>query len=270
MLKFTLSKKTWKYIFYAVIALVLLYVVFFGSTREHFASVNPLPTAADFAALTAIEKREEQALGSRRVSQGKYADIILKSAPESFKAAVRFYRANVVPLLPYSVVKANTNDDGSDNFDFLLLYFGNSFKDIFVLPFAYAVKQQTSPPTLSAFIDMGVKTYKDNVNLRPGDTWPDRQTQMIIDEMKKGEPTITPPEQSQTLPNPGYWGYRYIYGDPKVAPSGPAKPQAASKTGKASTGGAAGAAGAGGIAAGKCTPSFQQVPGGITETRCFN
>jgi hypothetical protein len=180
----TLTKKNWKYIFYAVVALVLLYIVF-GSMRETFASVNPLPTAADYAALKpAFEKANKEFEGQPR-AEGKVAAAALRILPESFKALSRFVRANIVPLLPYSVVKANTGDDGSDDFDFLLLYFGKSYKDIFVLPFAYAVKQQTSPPTLSAFIDMGVKTYKDNVNLRPGDTWPDPETQKIINEMKK-------------------------------------------------------------------------------------
>jgi hypothetical protein len=241
----TLTKKTWKYIFYAVLALVLLYVVF-GSTRERFTSVNPLPTAADLSAVEAALKREgEKTEDGKQPSWPQIAAAVLKTAPESIKAALRFSRENIIPLLPYNVVKSNTNPDGSDNFDFWTLMSMRSYKDIMILPIAYAVKQQSSPPTLPAFIDMAVKVFKDNTN--PGAAWPDKQTQTIIDEMKKGEPTIQPPGQGDTLPNPGYWAYKYIYGDPKAAPPG---------------------GGIGGTT-GKCTPSVQKIAGGVIETKCF-
>jgi hypothetical protein len=262
MLKLTLSKKTWKYIFYAVIALVLLYVVFFSSSRERFNSVNPIPTAADINTFKASWIKEDETGRKNNVSRLQIVATALKTAPESIKAVVRFARANVIPLLPYQLVKQFQQDDGDATELYMLgsmLPLGNWIFD----PLSYAVKQQSSPPTLSAFIDMGVKIFIENAPNPPQMT---PELQGVIDQMKKGETTIEYRDVG-TIPNPGYWGYRYIYGDPKVAPSGPAKPQAASKTGKASSGGAAGA---GGIGSGKCTPSFQQVPGGITETRCFN
>jgi hypothetical protein len=253
----TLSKKTWKYIFYAVIALVLLYVIF-GSTRERFTSVNPLPTQADFTALEAVAKRaEEKRVDGKQQSWPQLGAEILKTAPESIKSAAKFSRANIIPLLPYNVVKQSTQPDG-DTFDFFLILFTRMYKDILVLPLAYAVKQQSSPPTLPAFIDMVVKIVKDNA---PGNQplQINAEQQGLIDQAKKGETTMQMPN-GDTYPNPGYWLYKYIYGDPKAAPSGP---PAASSTTKTGGGGSIGGGG-------KCTPSLQQVPGGITETRCFN
>lgn len=255
----TLTKKTWKYIFYAVIALVLLYVIF-GSTRERFTSVNPLPTAADFAALKpAFDKVNKQFEGQQQV-EGKVATAALKTLPESFKAMSRFVRANVVPLLPYKMVKASTKPDGSDVYDFYLLFFVEIYKDILILPLAYAVKQQSSPPTMTAFVDMMVKIFNDNA---PQPINIDAPMQKLIDEIKKGETTFQF-HTGDTMPNPGYWLYKYIYGDPKAAPSGPPAASSSSTSSKTSSGSIGGGGG------GKCTPSLQQVPGGITETRCFN
>lgn len=262
----TLTKKTWKYIFYAVIALVLLYVVFFSSTRERFTSVNPLPTGADMDALLAVfnKERDEGRLKFGVPDQSVTATI-LKRAPESIKSVIKFSRSNIIPLMPYKVVKGNTNPDGSDNFDFWTLSIIPMYKDLLFVPLAYAVKQQSSPPTLPAFIDMAVKVVRDNGHQPPPTI--DAQQQGIIDQAKKGETTIQMPD-GDTYPNPGYWAYKYIYGDPKAAPSGPASSSSStSRTGGAASGGGGGG---GGIGSGKCTPSLQQIPGGITETRCFN
>jgi hypothetical protein len=253
----TLTKKTWKYIFYAVIALVLLYVVFFSSTRERFASVNPLPTAADLAAVEAALKREgEKREGGKQPSWSKMAAGVLKTAPESIKAAIKFSRANIIPLLPYNAVKANTNDDGSDNFDYWTLVFIPIYKDIMILPLAYAVKQQSSPPTLPAFIDMVVKIFRDN---SPQSFVLNSEQQGLIDQAKKGETTMQFPG-GEMLPNPGYWLYTYIYGKPKATSSGSSTTSSTtSRTPSGSIGGG-----------GKCTPSVLQIPGGVTETRCFS
>lgn len=250
-------KKIWKYVLYAAVILFVLYIVF-RSTRERFASVNPLPTAADLAAVEAALKREgEKREGGKQPSWSKMAAGVLKTAPESIKAAIKFSRANIIPLLPYNAVKANTNDDGSDNFDYWTLVFIPMYKDIMILPLAYAVKQQSSPPTLSAFIDMAVKTFRDNA---PQAQPPlDPQQVALIDQMKKGETTIQMPDGS-TLPNPGYWGYKYIYGEPKSGSSGSST--STSTPSKASSGSIGGG--------GKCTPSVLQIPGGVTETRCFS
>ena len=251
----TLSKKTWKYIFYAVIALVLLYVIF-GSTRERFTSVNPLPTQADFTALEAVAKRAgDKRVDGKQQSWHQMGAEILKNAPESIKSMIKFSRSNIIPLLPYRVVKANTEPEG-DNFDFLTMMFMPMYKDILILPLAYAVKQQSSPPTMTAFVDMVVKIAMDNA---PQKINIDALQQKLIDQMKKGETTIQTPE-GDTYPNPGYWAYKYIYGDPKAAPSGPPAASSSSTSSKTSSG----------SIGGKCTPSLQQVPGGITETRCFN
>jgi hypothetical protein len=136
-------------------------------------------------------------------------------------------------------------------------------KDIFIVPFAYSVNQQSSPPTLSAFIDMAINVFKENANAPAG--WPDSDSGIkgLIDQAKKGEPTIQNLD-GNTIPNPGYWAYKYIYGDPKAAPSGPPAASSSSTSSKTSSGSIGGGGG------GKCTPSLQQVPGGITETRCFN
>jgi len=115
------------------------------------------------------------------------------------------------------------------------------------------VKQQSSPPTLSAFIDMGVKIFIDNAPNKPE---MNPKLQGLIDQMKKGETTIEHPDMG-TIPNPGYWAYKYIYGDPKTpAKSGPAS--ATSSSGSPALGSS------------KCVSSIHSVPGGMTETRCFN
>lgn len=249
-------KKIWKYVLYAAVILFVLYIVF-RSTRERFTSVNPIPTGADIDALSALLKAADQDAVKNKTPPPQMAANVLKKAPESVKSVIKFSRANVIPLLPYQVVKANTTPDG-DMLDYWTMFFIPMYKDVMILPLAYALKQQSSPPTLSAFIDMAVKTFRDNANIRPGDTWPDKQTQTVIDEMKKGETMITPPGQNETLPNPGYWGYKYIYGEPKSGSSG-ASTSTMSKTSTGSIGGG-----------GKCTPSVLQIPGGVTETRCFS
>jgi hypothetical protein len=247
-------KKIWKYIFYAVIALVLLYVIF-GSTRERFTSVNPLPTAADIDALSALLKAGDQDAVKNKTPPPQIAANIVKKAPESIKSIIKFSRANFIPLLPYQVVKANTTPDG-DLLDYWTLVFIPMLKDSLILPLAYSVKQQSSPPTLSAFIDMAVKTFRDN---GPGGSGPLEPEQLkLIEDAKKGETTIQFPD-GNTFPNPGYWMYKYIYGEPKSASSTPTS--TSSRTSSGSIGGGGG---------GKCTPSVLQIPGGVTETRCFS
>ena len=236
-------KKIWKYVLYAAVIIFVLYIVF-RSTRERFASVNPLPTAADLAALKeSFEKLEKTRVSANSITMTQMAGNILKTAPESIKSMIRFSRANIIPLLPYNVVKSNTNPDGSDNLDYWTLVIMPMYKDMLILPLAYAVKQQSSPPTLPAFIDMVVKIVRDNGPQPPRAIDPEQQG--LIDQAKKGEPTMQMPN-GDTFPNPGYWGYKYIYGDPKVAPPG----------------------GIGGTT-GKCTPSVQKIAGGVIETKCF-
>lgn len=249
-------KKIWKYVLYAAVILFVLYIVF-RSTRERFTSVNPIPTGADIDALSALLKAADQDAVKNKIPPPQMAANVLKKAPESIKAAIKFSRANVIPLLPYQVVKANTTPDG-DMLDYWTMFFIPMYKDVMILPLAYAVKQQSSPPTLSAFIDMAVKTFRDNA---PQAQPPlDPQQVALIDQMKKGETTIQMPDGS-TLPNPGYWGYKYIYGEPKLASSG----SSTSTPSKASSGSIGGGGGGG-----KCTPSVLQIPGGVTETRCFS
>jgi hypothetical protein len=254
----TLTKKTWKYIFYAVIAMVLLYVIF-GSTRERFTSVNPIPTAADFAALKAsFDKEQKEPYAAQSGGSIKLAAKVLKTAPESIKAVIRFSRANIIPLLPYNVVKNETGPDGSDGFDYITLAIMPMYKDFLILPLAYTVKQQSSPPTLSAFVDMVVKIAKDNA---PGNQplQINAVQQGLIDQAKNGETTIQMPN-GDTYPNPGYWAYKYVYGDQKSPSSSTtSSTSTSSKTSSGSIGGG-----------GKCTPSVLQIPGGVTETRCFS
>jgi hypothetical protein len=128
-----------------------------------------------------------------------------------------------------------------------------------IAPLAYAVRQQSSAPTIPAFVDMAIKTLKDNGTPPPPADWPmgDPRMKAFVDQMKKGETTVQTPE-GDTFPNPAYWGHKYIYGDAKMpAKSGPASASSAGG-GIGSTGGA------------KCTPSVTQVPGGVSEIRCFN
>jgi uncharacterized membrane protein YgcG len=145
-----------------------------------------------------------------------------------------------------------------------------------ITPLAYAVRQQSSAPTIPAFVDMVIKTFKDNGPQPPQQI--DSLQQKLIDEAKKGETTIQTPE-GETFPNPAYWLHKYIYGDPTVAPSSPSNSSPTSSSSSSSSkkvgaisggsGGSGGSIGGGGGGA-KCNPSLRQIPGGITETRCFN
>jgi hypothetical protein len=196
----TLTKKTWKYIFYAVIALVLVYVIFFSSTRERFTSANPIPTAADINTLKASWEKEWQSRQNNKVSRLQVVATVLKTAPESIKAVVKFAHANVIPLLPYRLAKDMQQDDG-DATDLYMLGSMLPLGDWVFNPLSYAVKQQSSPPTLSAFIDMGVKIFRENAPNPPQMT---PELQGLIDQMKKGETTIEYGNVG-TIPNPGYW-----------------------------------------------------------------
>jgi len=252
-------KKIPKYIVYAGIAAAILLLIYalFQSTRETFTSVNPIPTAADIDTFKASWTKEHETGMKNKVSRLQIVATALKTAPESIKAVVKFARANVIPLLPYQLVKQFQQDDGDATELYMLgsmLPLGNWIFD----PLSYAVKQQSSPPTLSAFIDMGVKIFIDNAPNKPE---MNPKLQGLIDQMKKGETTIEYPDMG-TLPNPGYWAYKYIYGEAKtLAKSGPAS--------SASSAGGGISAGAGG-GGGKCTPSVTPVPGGVSEIRCFN
>jgi hypothetical protein len=255
----TLTKKTWKYIFYAVIALVLLYVIFFSSTREHFKSLNPIPTGPDLDALTASFQRAEAERSKNKTTVPQMGTSVLQSAPQSVKAVAKYIRANVVPLLPYSMAKNAQTPDG-DMIDYYIVLLMPMYKDMLIAPLAYSVNQQAAAPTLPAFIDMVVKIIKENGKPPPPASWPDPETQRVIDLMKRGETTIQ--LANDTFPNPGYWGYKYIYGDPKGASSSTVVSGGTPRGGGGSPGGISGG--------GRCTPSLQQIPGGVTETRCFN
>jgi uncharacterized membrane protein YgcG len=197
------------------------------------------------------------------------ASNVLQSAPQSIKSVIKFAHANVIPLLSYQDAKRNQTPEG-DTTDYWILAIMPQYKDVFILPFAYAVKQQSSPPTLSSFIDMVIKIFKENANAPAG--WPDSDSGIkgLIDQAKKGEPTIQNLD-GNTIPNAGYWGYRYVYGEPKATPAAQDSSSSSSSSKKvgAISGGSGGSIGGGGGGA-KCNPSLRQIPGGITETRCFN
>lgn len=248
-------KKIWKYVFYAAVILLVLYVVF-QSTRETFASANPIPSEAELDALQASLDRANADAYKNKIPFPQVGTNILQSAPQSVKAVHKFLKANVIPLLPYKMAKQAQTPEG-DLTDFYILLFMSMSNKPLVAPIAYAVRQQSSAPTIPEFVDMAVKIVKENA-IRPGDTWPDPQTKGLIDQMKKGETTIQTPE-GDTIPNPGYWGHKYIYGDSKTpAKSGPA------------SAGSAGSAGTPALGSSKCVPSVHSIPGGMTETRCFN
>ena len=125
-----------------------------------------------------------------------------------------------------------------------------------IAPLAYAVRQQSAAPTLPAFVDMAINVLKDNSAPPPPAGWPDSDSGIkgLIDQAKKGETTLEVPKMG-TIPNAAYWGYKYIYGEPK-----------ATKTGSS----AKGSSGSPTLGSSKCVPSIYGVPGGMTETRCFN
>ena len=257
-------KKIPKYIVYTGIASAILLVLYilFQSTRETFTSVNPIPSEAEMIALEASFKKADSERDKTNLKFPQMATNVLQSAPPSVKAVVKFLKANVIPLLPYKFAKNAQTPDGDVTDYYIILFMFMATKRL-IAPLAYAVRQQSSAPTIPAFVDMVIKTLKDNSQPAPPADWPmgDPQTKGLIDQMKKGETTIQTPE-GDTIPNPGYWGHKYIYGDAKIpAKSGPAS---ASSTGGGGIGGGAGGGG------GKCTPSVTQVPGGVSEIRCFN
>ena len=257
-------KKIPKYIVYAAVAaasLLLLYVLF-QSTRETFVSANPLPSEAELSALEASFWRADADSSKNNIKSPQVATNVLQSAPPSVKAVVKFLKANVIPLLPYKMAKSVQTPHGDDT-DYYIIMFMIQFNKFLIAPLGYAVRQQSSAPTVPDFIDMVIKILKDNITPAPPADWPlgDPKAKAFVDQMKKGQTTIQTPE-GDTIPNPGYWGHKYIYGDAKTpAKSGPAS---MSSTGGGGIGGGAGGGG------GKCTPSVTPVPGGVSEIRCFN
>jgi hypothetical protein len=254
-------KKIPKYIVYAGIAAAILLLVYalFQSTRETFTSVNPIPSDAEMTALQASFDRAMQDGGKNNIPLPQRGTNVLQAAPQSVKAVAKFLKANVLPLLPYSMAKGAQTPDG-DITDYMIVLIMLMANKSFIAPLGYAVRQQSSAPTLPEFVDMSVKIFKENSSPPPPADWPKgTQQQFVIDDMKKGGTTVEAP---QTIPNPAYWLHKYIYGDAKMpATSGPA-----SATSSAGKGISAGAGGGGG----KCSPSVTPVPGGVSEIRCFN
>ena len=187
---------------------------------------------------------------------------VLQGAPESVKALAKYLKANVIPLLPYRVMKNTQTPDG-DMIDYYMVLFIPLYKDALFAPLAYSLNQQSSAPTLPAFVDMVIKMVKDNAKPTPAADWPmgDPKMKAIVDDMKKAETTIQ--ADGETFPNPAYWLYKYIYGEPKAGGGAAPPVSSTSRTSPNANGGNVGTGP-------KCTPSLQQVPGGITETRCFN
>jgi hypothetical protein len=254
-------KKISKYIVYAAVAAAILLLVYalFQSTRETFASANPIPSEAELTALEATFSKAQTDANKNNIKYPQMATNVLQGAPQSVKAVNKFLKANVIPLLPYRMAKQAQTPDG-DMTDFYIILFMTHLNKSLIAPLAYAVRQQSSAPTIPAFVDMAIKTLKDNGAPPPPADWPmgDPQMKAFVDQMKKGETTVQTPE-GETFPNPAYWGHKYIYGDAKMpAKSGPASASSAG-------GGISGSA-----SAGKCTPSVTQVPGGVSEIRCFN
>lgn len=247
-------KKIPKYIFYAVgaAAILLVLYVLFQSTRETFTSVNPIPSDAEMTALQASFDRAMQDGAKNNIPLPQRGTNTLQSAPQSVKAVAKFLKANVLPLLPYSMAKAAQTPDG-DITDYMIVYIMLYANKPFIAPLAYDVRQQSRAPTLPEFVDMSVKILKDNSQPALPADWPKgTQEQFVIADMKKGETTVQAP---QTIPNPAYWTYKYIYGEPKATKTGsPAKGSSGSPT----------------LGSSKCIPSIHGIPGGMTETRCFN
>jgi len=250
-------KKIPKYIVYAGIAAAILLVVYalFQSTRETFASANPIPSEAELTGLEATFKKAQEDANKNNIPFTQMGTNVLQSAPSSVKAVNKFIKANIIPLLPYKMAKSAQTPQG-DLTDFFIVLIMVQLSKPLIAPIAYAVRQQSTAPTLPAFVDMAIKTVKENGTPPPPADWPDPRTKELIDQAKKGETTIQTPE-GDTVPNPAYWAYKYIYGDAKTpAKSGPASSSSSS--------------GSGSIGSSKCVPSVTQVPGGVSEIRCFN
>jgi hypothetical protein len=254
-------KKIPKYIVYAGIAAAILLLVYalFQSTRETFTSVNPIPSEAELTALEATFTKARADADKSGIPYTQVGTNVLQSSPQSVKAVATFIKANVLPLLPYRVAKQAQSAQGDFTDFFILLYMTHLNKPL-IAPLGYAVRQQSSAPTVPEFVDMLVKTLRDNSSPPPPADWPKGEQKIMVDLMKKGETTIQLADD--TFPNPAYWLHKYIYGEAKtLAKSGPA-----SATSSAGKGISPGAGGGGG----KCTPSVTPVPGGVSEIRCFN
>lgn len=244
------TKNLWKYLFYASVGLLILYFLF-SSTREHFTSVNPLPTAEEFDALNKIFEEIERDKITYKNDGVKIAQAVLARAPKSFQIMAKYIKENVIPLLSYQASK-NLESPSGNMTDYYFVWLVPSYKNL-LLPIFYDVKRQSSPPTLSEFIDATAKTVKNNELPQENRSKPfDPNIVALIEQAKKGSTTIE--YNGETMPNPGYWMYKYIYGN--RTPSG------SSKSNTASTSGSVGGS--------KCVPSIHGIPGGVNETRCFN
>lgn len=251
--------KIWKYVLVAALVLVVAYAVL-QVTRENFASANPLPTAEDFKMLdtnigkiqTGINEKYKDKMPAKGVYDAELLEAYSKFSPRNVKKLYDYIVDNVLPLIPPEAYPyALTEDQKKMNTWIMIIVLGPTF----IPKLAAMAAQSPSAPDFSAWVDQVTsQVIPDWVNNPAG--------QKLIPLTKSYTSTINSPAgilpgpngtmPASTIPNPAYWLYRYIYGNPPsmgskvVAPTNPAtKP-------------------------GSCNPSLKSVPGGVNEIKCFD
>lgn len=249
----------WKYVLVAALVLVVVYAVV-QVTRENFATANPLPTVEDFNRFDTnagkiqdgLMAKYKEKLPPSEVLETERLEAYSKNAPRNLKKLYDYIMDNVLPLIPpeaYPYVPTETQK--KMNTWMMLVVLGPKF----IPKLADMAEQSPSAPDFSAWVDqVASQVIPEWVNNPAG--------QKLIPLTKSYTSTINIPagylagpndtRPAATVPNPMYWLYRYIYGNPPsmgskvVAPTNPAsKP-------------------------GSCNPSVKSVPGGFNETKCFN
>ena len=251
-------KKYVKYILYVLLGLVVVYLVF-RATRENFTSVNPLPTAKDYADLTTAIKTigEEDSKNQVQYNGGDVGAKYIAKAPNSIRTLANFIKSNVIPLLPYEIAKNLSTPQGDMTDVYIIIAIQMSAQ--FMPQIAYEVSQSPSAPSYADWVPKIVNA------VTRGSPVPS-EAAASVEAMKSYTPTVTvvdpQTKKNITIPNPPYWMYKYIYGDqpistPKVdlpvVKMGTAAGQSNPTPGPDSS----------------CHPTYASISGGTTETRCF-
>lgn len=248
------KSKIWKYVLVAALVLVVAYAVF-QVTRENFASANPLPTRQDFVKTneTIAKKFDEvRAANPNKLPANIDETVRDTSGTPPVKKLYDYIIDNIVPLIPpeaYPYVP--TEEQKKMNTWVMILVFGPK-----IMPqLADIAAQSPTAPDFSAWVDQVTsQVIPDFVN--------NPVAQKLIPLTKSYTSTINVPAgillgpngpgPAVTIPNPAYWTYKYIYGNPPSMGSKVVPPP--SSTGKSSS----------------CHPSLKGIPGGVDEVKCFD
>lgn len=226
-------KKFVKYIFYAVVVLLGLYILFW-SRAEYFTSPNPILTQADLDFVNAWLSEPDL---TKRPEISKTIQFVINWLNTSNVANLAL--PNVAPVSIPSTIAAfkAASIDAKSIVDWMIM---PSIKDNFneFLSIQDYVKSSTEPPSYSDFYNK-----VQQIVVQPGN-----MLYHMVALDKNPTPTVSSSDNTVYI-NVVYFLYKYYYGvEPTTKPSQKSKPKPPPKP---------------------CHASYSPISGGTVETRCF-